>query len=489
METVTVHNCVKASYQMIADLKASAPACRLLFDLDADCIKYKTVDGKKRQVTDNLHYSANIDAARVSYGSAVNGARGAITFRAGHECYTVAAVAAGYIDSSTAIYDAENVIGRAGTVAADDAAYIKYTPRPDTKRKKEIKETIELAAKTADQVACIIKIVMSQDGIPTNLYYLAHSLERVAAAAAKSGIALTAGKHCAAVAEWINKIIAAGAETTEAQEERPETILISRDAQEPEAAPGDEKKEDTTMKKYAAYYEDFPSIPRIFPAQNKRDAEKDARRYRRAWGLPALIRVDCLANDEADKLEKTVNEFIDMNLEILKKEKESLSQAEPEAAAPETVQAEPEAAAPEAVQAEPEAAAPETIQAEQEAVAPETVQAEPEAAAPETVQAEPEAAAPEAVRADGNKPARGPAKPKEFVAEALTGRGWCIVFDTGMQRTRVIVQDGIRETVAPIIQEAGFYWSDNMRSYNKKLTHRAHRAALALAEKLTAATA
>ena len=63
------------------------------------------------------------------------------------------------------------------------------------------------------------------------------------------------------------------------------------------------------------------------------------------------------------------------------------------------------------------------------------------------------------------------------------------MFDSGMNRTRVIVQDGIRETVAPIIEKAGFWWSDNMKSYNRKLTHKAHRAAVVLAERLREAVA
>lgn len=161
-----------------------------------------------------------------------------------------------------------------------------------------------------------------------------------------------------------------------------------------------------------------------------------------------------------------------------------------------------EKAAEEAAPAEPEAVAalpdPETVapaaQAELEAVEerPETISEEE--AAPEAAQAEPEAAeaepeAQEEERADGYKPARGPVKPKDFTAEALTGRGWCIVFDSGMNRTRVIVQDGIRETVAPMIEEAGFWWSENMKSYNRKLTHKAHRAAVALAERLREAVA
>lgn len=254
----------------------------------------------------------------------------------------------------------------------------------------------------------------------------------------------------------------------EAVEERPETISNSETAQEPEAARANEKKGENTMKKYAAYYEDFPSIPRIFSAQNKREAEKGARRYRRAWKLPALIRVDCLTDEEAARLESTVNEFFSAGMEAMDGLKEKV-EASP---LPVPAQAEPEAVA---VLPDPEAQEerPETIPEEE--------------AAPEAAEAEPEAQ--EEERAGGYKPARGPVKPKDFAAEALTGRGWCIVFDSGMNRTRVIVQDGIRETVAPMIEEAGFWWSENMKSYNRKLTHKAHRAAVALAERLREAVA
>ena len=174
-------------------------------------------------------------------------------------------------------------------------------------------------------------------------------------------------------------------------------------------------------------------------------------------------------------------------LKTIKKMIAEYEKRDAEKAAEEAAQAEPEAVAalpePETVaQAEPEAQEerPETISEEE--VAPEAAQAEPEAA-----EADPEAQ--EEERADGYKPARGPVKPKDFAAEALTGRGWCIVFDSGMNRTRVIVQDGIRETVAPMIEEAGFWWSENMKSYNRKLTHKAHRAAVALAERLREAVA
>lgn len=173
---------------------------------------------------------------------------------------------------------------------------------------------------------------------------------------------------------------------------------------------------------------------------------------------------------------KALKEIREMIAEFEKRDAERAAEEAAQAAAqvePEAVPALPDPEEEKNNETAPEETAPEET-------APEAAQAEPE-----EVETEPE----EATRNNGYKPARGPAKPKDFAAEALTGRGWCIVFDTGMQRTRVIVQEEIRETVAQMIQEAGFYWSDNMRSYNKKLTHKAHRAALALADNLRAAIA
>lgn len=87
------------------------------------------------------------------------------------------------------------------------------------------------------------------------------------------------------------------------------------------------------------------------------------------------------------------------------------------------------------------------------------------------------------------KAAHGPVPEKSFINETIKGAGWSIVFDRGNDRTRVIVSDAARETARPIIEAAGFYYSRNMDSWNKKLTHRAHRAALALADQLNAAFA
>ena len=87
------------------------------------------------------------------------------------------------------------------------------------------------------------------------------------------------------------------------------------------------------------------------------------------------------------------------------------------------------------------------------------------------------------------KPARGPVPEKPFAGQTICGQGWKILFDIALQRTRVIVNDSCREQLRPIIENAGFYYSASMDSWNKKLTFKAQRAAVALAENLRAAVA
>ena len=113
-----------------------------------------------------------------------------------------------------------------------------------------------------------------------------------------------------------------------------------------------------------------------------------------------------------------------------------------------------------------------------------------QAPAPEASATAPERKRPETIlKASPEKPPRGPAKEKDFAGESLTGKGWSIVFDTGLNRTRVIVAEPFREKLRPMIEAAGFYYSNAQNSWNKKLTHKAHRAAVALADNLRAALA
>ena len=59
------------------------------------------------------------------------------------------------------------------------------------------------------------------------------------------------------------------------------------------------------------------------------------------------------------------------------------------------------------------------------------------------------------------------------------------MYDEATQRTRVIAAAPSAKQKAAI-EAAGFWWSNTTKSWNKKLTRKAQRAAQALAETLTA---
>lgn len=90
------------------------------------------------------------------------------------------------------------------------------------------------------------------------------------------------------------------------------------------------------------------------------------------------------------------------------------------------------------------------------------------------------------------KPAAEPAKPVAVPADGawigttIEGKGWRIAFDEAAQRTRVIFDATPSAKQKAAIDAAGFYWSNTTKSWNKKLTRKAYRAAVALAETLNA---
>ena len=128
-------------------------------------------------------------------------------------------------------------------------------------------------------------------------------------------------------------------------------------------------------------------------------------------------------------------------------------------------------------------------------------QAESQPAEQPAKQAAPKAAKP-AKAAKQPKPAAEPAKPVEQPAEqpakqadasdkawigtAITGKGWRIAFDEATQRTRVCFDAAPSAKQKEAIEAAGFYWSAQLQSWNKKLTCKAYRAAQALAASLNA---
>ncbi|MBO5187263.1 MAG: hypothetical protein J6B91_09510, partial [Prevotella sp.] len=84
------------------------------------------------------------------------------------------------------------------------------------------------------------------------------------------------------------------------------------------------------------------------------------------------------------------------------------------------------------------------------------------------------------------KQTRGPVPEKAFVGTTLKGKGWKILFDGDHDRTRVIFTRKPSKAAREAVEKAGFYWSPVMESWNKKLTHKAFRAAQALALELRA---
>ena len=401
----------------------AAPRCGLLLDIQRDAVRYKTQDGRPRCIYAES-ITADGNAARIRYRNGGN--RGQIALDRKHECFPVAAVVAGTVAVSDALYTIETEAARIREQVNKDRYYILSTRKPSGQRKAEAKEKIQRVAVLADQAACIIK--NAADGIPLFIETLAGELENVAAVARETGLALSAGKHLEAVAAWIRTTAAACMEaireTLEARRAavaRPETISTGSPA--PEAEP-------ETVEAVAA-----PAAPEAVPealeAAPAVEAEPDA-----------VIMVETTYDIcNGGKTSRRVIYSPGRGLVEL-----------------------------------PEAAAPEAIQ--EAAQAPEAAPAEPET----VPEARPRRQAPE-------KPARGPGRPLDFIGQILSGDGWQIVFDTELQRTRVILSEAVREKAAPLAEQAGFYYSVNTDSWHKKLSHKAHRAAEALAEKLRAACA
>lgn len=96
---------------------------------------------------------------------------------------------------------------------------------------------------------------------------------------------------------------------------------------------------------------------------------------------------------------------------------------------------------------------------------------------PATVEAAPE---------EIEQPAPRTTPEKSFIGETISGKGWRILFDADTQRTRVCFDAAPSDAARAAVEKAGFYFSAAMNSYNKKLTFKAHRAAVALSGELAA---
>ena len=117
-------------------------------------------------------------------------------------------------------------------------------------------------------------------------------------------------------------------------------------------------------------------------------------------------------------------------------------------------------------------------------------QAEEAPEAAETVQPVEEAEqadeAPEAVKPDP-KQAHGPIPEKTFIGTEIPLPCGKVLFDPETERTRIILNDSPAADVVEKVKAAGFFYSPRTKSYNKKLTFRAYRAAVKLAAELNAA--
>ena len=157
---------------------------------------------------------------------------------------------------------------------------------------------------------------------------------------------------------------------------------------------------------------------------------------------------------------------------------EEAEQAEEAPEAVETVQP-----VEEAEQAEEAPEAVETVQPVEEA---EQTEEAPEAA--ETVQPAEEAEQAEESPAEPDpKQAHGPIPEKTFIGTEIPLPCGKVLFDPETERTRIILNDSPAADVVEKVKAAGFFYSPRTKSYNKKLTFRAYRAAVKLAAELNAA--
>lgn len=138
---------------------------------------------------------------------------------------------------------------------------------------------------------------------------------------------------------------------------------------------------------------------------------------------------------------------------------------------------------------QPEAKAAEPAKSVETKPAPAAKQPKPKADKP-AKQAKPAAEPAKPVVKAEAKPAPQPkaatSADTAWIGTVIEGKGWRIAFDEAAQRTRVIFAADPSAKQKAAIDAAGFYWSNTTKSWNKKLTRKAYRAALALSETLNA---
>ena len=80
------------------------------------------------------------------------------------------------------------------------------------------------------------------------------------------------------------------------------------------------------------------------------------------------------------------------------------------------------------------------------------------------------------------KKARGPVPEKDFIGTEIKGPDWRIVF--GSERTRIIFKGVPPVAYRDAVKNAGFHYSPKDKTWNKKATFKAYRAAVALHDEL-----
>ena len=148
-------------------------------------------------------------------------------------------------------------------------------------------------------------------------------------------------------------------------------------------------------------------------------------------------------------------------------------------------------AALEAAEHAPEETTTETTAADpEEQTAAETTAADPEeqtAADPEpkaAEQAEPEEREEAEMKAEQAAEQKRQVPEKTFAGTEITGKGWKIVFNAQAERTQIMFATDPIPAAKKILEKERFFYSSIMKTWNKKLTWKAYRAALRTAEQL-----
>ena len=255
------------------------------------------------------------------------------------------------------------------------------------------------------------------------------------------------------------------------------------------------------MKKYTFTAHTFtacgPNFPegKTFPARYELQDSADMKRGQ----LAPVVHVFATVDEKTVKIDVPADDAY--YYDALKAAQEAAAEQEqpdeqpaPEAEQEQPAQAEQEQPAPDAEQEQPAQAEQEQPDetpddhSQDEQPAPEAEQEQPdEQPAPEAEQEQPDeqpAQAEQEQPAPDPKQAHGPIPEKTFVGTSIKGARFEIIFDGEAQRTRVIIPAEYRDAARATVEKAGFYYSAPLDSWNKKLTFRAYRAAVALAAEL-----